>query len=124
MNSVDHYKDLGILFDIDLKTKLKFHRHVSEAAMKANRALACMRRGLILIWMNIYCYIWLYKSVVWPILEYGSIILGSHYVLDQYKLEGVQWCATKLASSLRDGSYINWSTILIAPSLLYTDMIN
>ena len=40
---VDSYKDLGILFD----TGLKFHQHTSETVMKANRVLACMRRGLI-----------------------------------------------------------------------------
>ena len=28
-------------------TGLKFHQHASEAAMKANRVLACMRRGFI-----------------------------------------------------------------------------
>ena len=43
LDSVDSYKDLGILFD----TSLKFHQHASEAAMKANRVLACMRRGFI-----------------------------------------------------------------------------
>ena len=28
-------------------TDLKFHQHASEAAMKANRVLACMRKGFI-----------------------------------------------------------------------------
>ena len=41
LDSVNCYKDLGILFDICLK----FHQHASEAAMKANRVLAFMRRG-------------------------------------------------------------------------------
>ena len=41
LDSVDCHKDLGILFD----TGLKFHQHVSEVAMNANRVLACFRRG-------------------------------------------------------------------------------
>ena len=46
----------------------------------------------------------LYKSMV---REYGNIIWGPHYILDQRKLEGVQRRATKLVPSLRDESYIN-----------------
>ena len=34
--------------------------------------------------------------MVRPILEYGNVIWGPHYVLDQRKLEGVQRRATKL----------------------------
>ena len=43
LDSVDCNKDLGILFN----TGLKFHQHASEAAMKANRVLSCMRKGFI-----------------------------------------------------------------------------
>ena len=43
--------------------------------------------------------------MVQPILEYGNVIWGSHYVLDQHKLEGVRWYATKLVLSLRDEFY-------------------
>ena len=75
-----------------------------------------MRRGFIKIWMNLNCYNYIYKSMVWPILEYGW---GPYYTLDQRKLEGVQRCATKLVLSLRDESYINRLTILNLPSLLY-----
>ena len=101
LDSVDCYKDLDNLFDTDLK----FHQHASEAAMKANRVLACMRRGFI--HLNESVLLQLYKSMVLPTLEYGIVIWGPHYVLDQHKLEGVQWRATKLVSSLRDESYID-----------------
>ena len=67
----------------------------------------------------------LYKSMVQPILEYGNVIWGPHYVLDQCKLEGVQQHATKLAiiPSLRDESYIDRLTAIIEfiLSLLYID---
>ena len=47
------------------------------------------------------------------------MIWGPHYVLDQRKLEGVQWCATKLVPSLKDESYTNRLISLNLPSLLY-----
>ena len=43
--------------------------------------------------------------MVRPILEYGNVIWGPYYVLDQHKLESVQWHATKLVPPLRDESY-------------------
>ena len=110
LDSVDCFKDSGILFD----TGLKFHQHVSEAAMKANRVLACMRRGFINL--NESVLLQLYKSMVRPILEYDNVIWGPHYILDQRKLEGVQ---RKLVPSLRDESYVNRLTMLNLPSLLY-----
>ena len=69
LDSVDCYKDLSILFD----TGLKFHQHASEAVMKANRILACMRRGFINL--NESILLQLYKSMVHdqPLLEYGNL---------------------------------------------------
>ena len=43
LDSVNCHKDLGIIFDANLK----FHQHASEVAMKANRVLACMKRNFI-----------------------------------------------------------------------------
>ena len=75
-----------------------------------------MRRGFINL--NKSVLLQLYKSMVRPILEYGNVIWGPHYISDQHKLEGVQRRATKLVPSLRDESYINQLTILNLPSLL------
>ena len=66
--------------------------------------MACMRRGFINL--NESVLLRLYKSMVRPILEYGNVIWGPHYVLDQRKLEGVQQRATKLVPSLRNESYV------------------
>ena len=55
LDSVDSYKDLGILFDTGLK-------HTSETVMKANRVLACMRRGFINLSESVILQ--LYKSMV------------------------------------------------------------
>ena len=71
LDSVDCYKDLGILFD----TGLKFYQYASEAAMKANRVLACMRKGFIDL--NESVLLRLYKSIIQPILEYGNVIWDS-----------------------------------------------
>ena len=57
--------------------------------------------------------------MVRPILEYGNVIWGPHYVLDQRKLAGVQQHVTKLVPSSRDQSYIDRQTSLNLPSLLY-----
>ena len=57
--------------------------------------------------------------MIQPILEYGNVIWGLHYVLDQRKLECVQWHATKLVPSLRDESYTDQLTSLNLLSLLY-----
>ena len=86
--------------------------------MKANRVLACMRRGFINL-INESVLLQLYKSMVRPILEYGNVIWGLHYVLDQRKLEGVQRRTTKLVPSLRDESYTDRLISLNLPSLLY-----
>ena len=73
--------------------------------MKANRVLACMRRGFINL--NKSVLLQLYMPMVQPILEYGNVIWGPHCVLDQRKLEGVQWHTTKVVPSLRDESYVD-----------------
>ena len=85
--------------------------------MKANRVLACMKRSFIDL--NEFALSRLYKSMVQLILEYGNVIWGPHYVLDQRKLESVQRHATKLVPSLRDKSYIDQLTSMNLSSLLY-----
>ena len=47
------------------------------------------------------------------------MIWGPRYVLDQRKLEGVQWHATKPVPSLKDESYTDRLISLNLPSLLY-----
>ena len=77
----DYYLN-GILLDssqlIVIKTwasyliQVKFHQHASETAMKANRVLACVRRGFINL--NESVLLQLHKSLFWPILEYENVI--------------------------------------------------
>ena len=58
-------------------TGLKFHQHVLEITMKANRVLACIKRSFANL--NDYVLLKLYKSMVRPILEYlrASLYIGS-----------------------------------------------
>ena len=102
-----------VLFDANLK----FHQHTSEVAMEANRVLTCMKRSFINL--NEFVLSRLHKSMVRPVLDYGNVIWGPHYVLDQCKLEGVLRRGTKLVPSLRDKSYIDRLTSMNLPSLLY-----
>ena len=55
MDSVDCYEEVGILYD----TGLKFQQHASETATKANRVLACMKRGFV----NLNEYILLHMMI-------------------------------------------------------------
>ena len=43
----------------------------------------------------------LYKSLIRPIIEYGNVIWGPHYVIDQQAIEKIQHRATKLIPELR-----------------------
>jgi len=49
----------------------------------------------------------LYKSFVRPILEYGNIIWGPHFVLDQLVIEKIQRRATKHVTDLHDLPYVD-----------------
>ena len=61
----------------------------------------------------------LFKSLIRPILEYGNLIWGPHYVADQQAIEGVQRRATKLISSISHCPYPERLKILNLPSLNY-----
>ncbi|XP_019641718.1 PREDICTED: uncharacterized protein LOC109483174 [Branchiostoma belcheri] len=57
--------------------------------------------------------------MVRPHLEYGNVIWGPHYSLDQQKVEAVQRRATKLVSGLRELPYSERLKRLRLPSLGY-----
>ena len=69
----------------------------------------------------------LYKSLVRPILEYGNIVWGPQFILDQQSVERIQR-ATKLASEIKDLQYVDRLNHLNLPSLRYRrrrgDLIN
>ena len=106
-------RDLGVTMDY----YLKFHEHTNLTITKANRVLGLIRK-------TFYCrepdmITKLFKSLIRPILEYGNLIWGPHYVADQQAIEGVQRRATKLISSISHCPYPERLRILNLPSLNY-----
>ena len=61
----------------------------------------------------------LYKSLIRPIIEYGNVIWGPHYVTDQQAIEKIQHRATKMIPELRHDSYQERLSKLSLPSLVY-----
>ena len=72
-------------------------------------------RRLIVYWQliirlyfwNFHCntFLSLYKPYIRPVLEYGNIIWGPQYVLDQRQIKDIQKRATKLAHDLQNCTY-------------------
>ena len=70
----DVERDLGILID----NKLTFHKQCSSAVAKVLRIICRSFE-----YVNVDIMLYLYKSLTRPIVEYGNIIWGPHYVIDQ-----------------------------------------
>ena len=106
-------KDLGIIVD----PSLKFHIHTSTVTARANQMLALIKKSFEYLSTNMLLQ--LYKSLVCPILEYGNIVWGPMFVLDQQSVEKIQRRATKLVREIKDLSYVDRLHILNLPSLKY-----
>ena len=113
IDSVESQKDLGILFD----HQLKFHLHTTDVAAKANRLLGLIRRCFD--HLNSDMLVKLFVTVVRPTLEYCNSVWGPSLVLDQRKIERVQRRATRLLLPIRDKPYGERLSILQLPSLAY-----
>ena len=61
----------------------------------------------------------LYKSIVWPTLEYGNLIWGPFYLLDQQRIERVQRKATRLIKEISHLHYEERLLFLKLQSLYY-----
>ena len=96
---VSEEKDLGITFD----DKLKFSQHISNAVKKANRNVGIIFRTFT--FLDTTTFLHLYKTLVRPHLEYGSVIWSPLYKKDAILLENVQRRATRLVSELKHLSY-------------------
>ena len=64
-------------------------------------------------------FINLYKSYIRPVLEYGNIIWGQQYILDQEQIEKIQRRATKLVQDLQNCTYNDRLTALNLKSFKY-----
>ena len=86
-------RDLGIQVDSYLNfmnTLLKLPRKPTDSYQLFDKAM----------------FINLYKTYIWPVLEYGNIMWEPLFVLDQQQVEKVQNKATRLVRDLCDHTYI------------------
>jgi len=61
----------------------------------------------------------LYKTYIRPVLEYGNVVWGPQFVLEQHHVEKVQRRPTRLVYDIRDHAYNNHLEELNLPSLNY-----
>ena len=106
-------KDLGITFDTDLS----FDLHINDITKKANQVLGLIKRNFK--HMDNKTFILLFKSLVRPILEYGTLVWSPHIKSQSRLIENVQRRATKLLPELAHLSYRERLQALQLPSLKY-----
>ena len=92
LNETDSAKYLGITID----NKLNWKQHYSNTTKKANKTLAFLRRNISNCPSHIKdkCY----KTLVRPILEYGSAVWDPHFKIDIDRFEKVQKRAGRFAT--------------------------
>ena len=114
-------KDLGVTFD----NSLKFSTHIASIVQKANSRLGIIKRNFSIMSKEIIMP--LYKSIVRPILEYGSSVWNPALRRDYLEIEKVQKRATKMISNISHLSYENRLRNLKLDSLAFrrrrSDMI-
>ena len=97
LENVDSIKYLGVTITSDLK----WNSHIRNACSKANRTLGFLRRNLFSCPQDVKEAA--YKSLVRPILEYGSTVWDPHYNGLKDELENVQKRAARFVT--RNYSY-------------------
>ena len=113
ITSTDKQKDFGIWID----PNLSFHSHTHYTVSRANRILGLISKCFR--YLDSTMMLSLYKTIVCPIVEYGNVIWGPHFALDQQSIEKIQRRATKLISTLHHVPYTDRLALLKLPSLQY-----
>ena len=108
-----HEKDLGVIIDEDLK----FHTHAAKAVAKGFGILGLIKKSFE--YLDEVTLPLLFNSRIRPHLEYGNLIWGPHYKIDQQEIERVQRRATKLVPHLQNLPYEERLRALKMPSLHY-----
>ena len=75
---VTEEKDLGMIMDQELITNIT---ETAAAVKKANCMLVIIKNSFAVL--NIFTLPLLFKALVRPLLEYGNVIWGPQYKLDQ-----------------------------------------
>lgn len=96
---VSSHRDLGVIVD----TSLKFHEHIESVSHKASGLCHSFLKSTVC--RNPDFMLFLFKTHIRPVLEYGSCLWNTGYVEDARKLERVQRRWTKRINGLGDLSY-------------------
>lgn len=99
ITSVTSEKDLGVTFDCDLN----FNQHITNIVNKAQSCLGLIYRSFECLDREMFLH--LYKSLVRPILEYGSSVWSPFLKKDIKRIEDIQRRATKLVTGLKHLTY-------------------
>ena len=76
---------------------------MSSISSKAHQLLALIRQSFV--YLDTETFPHLYKSIMRPTLEYGNLIWGPFYLLDQQQIERVQRKATRLIKEISHLQY-------------------
>ena len=104
-------KDLGVIFD----DKLNFDKHIYSAVSKANQKIGIIKRTFSSLDKDTFLY--LYKGLVRPHLEYGNCIWYPRLKRQSVVIEKVQRRATKLVQGLQNVPYSQRLKELNLPTL-------
>ena len=113
IESVEEEKDLGVIFQKDLK----FSNHIASKVNKANSTLSLITRTFDFIEQD--SFVLLYKALVRPHVEYGNIIWYPFLRRDIESVERVQKRATRLIPQLKDFPYIERLKKMKLPTLAH-----
>ena len=106
-------KDLGVIFD----RQLKFDKHIHNAVTKANQMLGIIKRSFTFLDKDMLTR--LYKSLVRPHLEYANAVWCPHLKRQSNMVERVQRRATRLIKGLRGMTYEKRLRAMDLPSLKF-----
>ena len=96
---VSEEKGLGI----HIENQLNFKLHIDSKIKKANQMLGLIKRSFN--HMDKEMFLILYKSLIRPHLEYGSVIWSIPYKKESSKLENIPRKATKILPEMKNKSY-------------------
>jgi hypothetical protein len=113
LDKVESTKDLGVLFD----KNLRFSQHIQAKVAHAYGILCLIQRNFR--YLDSRSFICLYKSLVRSHLEYCNAVWAPHRLGDIKLIEKVQMRATKSISSLKHLPYTERLKVLGLPTLHY-----
>ena len=99
VDNEEKYKDLGVLFD----EQLKFDSHIHDKINRANSMLGMIKRNFKNLTTE--AYLLLYKCLVRSHLEYAEAVWSPYRVKDIEKIERVQMRAVKFITRNNGQSY-------------------